>query len=128
MKLAPGLFEALGAMLLFGVCYWALRYVVAVLGGVTVVFIGKLTLRRGYSPTGSRFIPAGIPASPRRRCPRHTMFLAAFRSRSRIRPQVVQTWVRTLKDFCMRSPQPEQSCDVYAGLTASTRFPAHAAL
>ncbi len=30
-----------------------------------------LTLRRGYSPAGSRFIPAGNPASPRRRCPRH---------------------------------------------------------
>jgi len=30
-----------------------------------------LTLRRGYSPTGSRFIPVGIPTSPRRRCPRH---------------------------------------------------------
>jgi drug/metabolite transporter (DMT)-like permease len=43
MKLAPGLIEALGAMLLFGVCYWALRYVVTVLGGVTVVFIGKVS-------------------------------------------------------------------------------------
>ena len=34
-----------------------------------------LTLRRGYSPTDSRFIPAGIPAgipaSPRRACPAH---------------------------------------------------------
>jgi hypothetical protein len=30
-----------------------------------------LTLRRDYSPAGSRFIPAGNPASPRRRCPRH---------------------------------------------------------
>jgi putative transposase len=30
-----------------------------------------LTLRTGYSPAGSRFIPAGNPASPRRRCPRH---------------------------------------------------------
>jgi hypothetical protein len=58
-----------------------------------------LTLRWGYSPAGSRFIPAGIPASPRRRCPRHKMFLAAFSSRSSTRPQLVQTWVRTLKDF-----------------------------
>jgi len=30
-----------------------------------------LTLLAGYSPAGSRFIPAGTPASPRRRCPRH---------------------------------------------------------
>jgi uncharacterized membrane protein len=30
--LAPGLVEALGAMLVFGVCYWALRYPVAQLG------------------------------------------------------------------------------------------------
>jgi hypothetical protein len=30
-----------------------------------------LTLRMGYSPTGSRFIAAGSPATPRRRCPRH---------------------------------------------------------
>jgi hypothetical protein len=30
-----------------------------------------LTLRRNYSSAGSRFIPAGNPASPRRRCPRH---------------------------------------------------------
>jgi hypothetical protein len=43
-------------------------------------------------------------------------------------PQLVQTWVRTRKDVCMRSPQPLQSCDVDAGLTAATRVPAHAAL
>jgi hypothetical protein len=58
-----------------------------------------LTLRRGSSPTGSRFIPAGIPASPRRRCPSQSMLLAAFSSRSRIRPQLVQTGVRTLRLF-----------------------------
>jgi hypothetical protein len=87
-----------------------------------------LTLRTGYSPTGSRFVPAGIPASPRRRCPRHWIFRAAFSSRSSMRPQCIQTWVRTLKDFSTRSPQPEQSCDVDAGSTASTRLPAHAAL
>ena len=40
--LAPGLVEALGAMLVFGVCYWALRYPVAQLGGVTTVFIAKV--------------------------------------------------------------------------------------
>jgi hypothetical protein len=56
------------------------------------------------------------------------MFNAAFSSRSSTWPQFVQTWVRTLKEICMRSPQPLQSCVVYAGLTASTRFPAHAAV
>ena len=40
--LAPGLVEALGAMAVFGVCYWALRYPVAQLGGVTTVFIAKV--------------------------------------------------------------------------------------
>ncbi len=43
VRLAPGLIEALGAMLLFGVCYWALRFVVVALGGVTVVVIAKVT-------------------------------------------------------------------------------------
>lgn len=42
LRLAPGLLEAFGAMLLFGVAYWALRYVVAILGGVTVALLGKL--------------------------------------------------------------------------------------
>ena len=41
-RLAPGLVEALSAMVVFGVCYWALRYPVAALGGVTVVFISKV--------------------------------------------------------------------------------------
>ena len=40
--LAPGLWEALVAMLVFGVCYWALRYPVAALGGTTTVFISKV--------------------------------------------------------------------------------------
>ena len=40
-SLAPGLVEALGALLLFGVGYWALRYVVGPLGGYTTAFIGK---------------------------------------------------------------------------------------
>ena len=77
---------------------------------------------------GSRFSAPAIAGTPRRRCPRHWMFLAAFSSRSRIRPQLVQTWVRTESDFCMRSPHLLQSWLVYAGLTASTRFPAHAAV
>jgi drug/metabolite transporter (DMT)-like permease len=41
-RLAPGLIEALGAMLVFGVCYWALRFPVAALGGTTTVFIAKV--------------------------------------------------------------------------------------
>lgn len=41
-RLAPGLAEALLAMLVFGVCYWALRYPVAALGGTTTVFIAKV--------------------------------------------------------------------------------------
>jgi drug/metabolite transporter (DMT)-like permease len=41
-RLVPGLIEALGAMLIFGVCYWALRYPVAILGGTTTVFISKV--------------------------------------------------------------------------------------
>jgi len=54
-----------------------------------------LTLRTPYRAAGSRFIPAGSPASPRRRCPRQRMFLAAFSSRSKMSPQFVQTCVRT---------------------------------
>ena len=64
-------------------------------GGTQLNAPGDLTLRRGYSPTGSRFNPPANAGSPRRRCPRQRMFLAAFRSRSSMRPQVVQTWVRT---------------------------------
>jgi drug/metabolite transporter (DMT)-like permease len=41
--LGPGVPEALGATLLFGVAYWALRYVVAQVGGVQVAMIGKAT-------------------------------------------------------------------------------------
>ncbi len=40
-SLAPGLPEALISTLIFGIAYWALRFVVAGLGGVTVAFIGK---------------------------------------------------------------------------------------
>ena len=39
--LAPGLLEALGALVVFGVAYWALRFVVGRLGGVPTAFIGK---------------------------------------------------------------------------------------
>jgi hypothetical protein len=61
------------------------------------VLLELLTLRRGYSPTGSRFSAPANAGTPRRRCPRQSMFLAAFRSRSRMRPQCVQTCVRTDK-------------------------------
>lgn len=43
LSLAPGLPEALISMLLFGAAYWALRFVVPGLGGVTVAFIAKAT-------------------------------------------------------------------------------------
>ena len=41
LSLAPGLPEALISTLIFGFCYWALRFVVPGLGGITVAFIGK---------------------------------------------------------------------------------------
>jgi hypothetical protein len=103
------------------------------LGGCSLSFAYQgagtcLTLRTRYSAAGSRFIAPATAGTPRRLCPSHKMFLAAFSSRSRIRPQVVQTCVRTLRLFSMRAPHPLQSCVVYAGQTASTRFPAHTAL
>jgi hypothetical protein len=88
----------------------------------------RLTLRAGYSPAGSRFLAPATAGTPRRRCPRQWMFRAAFASRSSTRSQDGQTWVRTERLFRIRSPQPLQSCEVYAGLTASTRLPAHAVL
>ena len=41
-RMTPGLSEALIATVIFGVMYWALRYVTPQLGGVTVAFIGKV--------------------------------------------------------------------------------------
>lgn len=41
--LGPGVAEALGATVLFGVAYWALRYVVVQLGGIQTAIIGKAT-------------------------------------------------------------------------------------
>src|SRR5262245_48702294 len=52
------------------------------------------------------------------------MFLAAFWSRSSTSPQAGHTWVRTLKLFCTRAPQPLQSWLVEAGSTNTTRLPA----
>jgi drug/metabolite transporter (DMT)-like permease len=40
--LAPGLLEAIGAMLTFGVGYWLLDFIVPTLGGVTTAFIAKV--------------------------------------------------------------------------------------
>ncbi len=56
------------------------------------------------------------------------MFLAALWSRCRLVPQSGHECQRTDKPFETRTPQPEQACDVYAGLTATTERPAHAAL
>ncbi|HEX3273121.1 MAG TPA: DMT family transporter [Ktedonobacterales bacterium] len=41
-RLAPGLPEAIGAMLTFGVGYWLLDFIVPTLGGVTTAFIAKV--------------------------------------------------------------------------------------
>ncbi|HEV8192501.1 MAG TPA: hypothetical protein VGP82_13625 [Ktedonobacterales bacterium] len=41
-RAAPGLVEALLAMLVWGVAFWALRYPVAALGSMPVVLIGKI--------------------------------------------------------------------------------------
>ena len=123
-----------------GICAWRAVYMLpahqsiavpattASVVGTSSEMSALLTLRTGYSPTGSRFTAAAYATTPRRCCPRHTMFLAAFASRSSMSPQLVQTWVRMDRLLCIRAPQPEQSWDVYAGGTASTRFPAHAAL
>lgn len=40
---APGLFAALASTVIFGIAYWALRYVDGPLGGIPVVFISKVT-------------------------------------------------------------------------------------
>ena len=41
-RFAPGLLEAIGAMLTFGVGYWLLDFIVPTLGGVTTAFISKV--------------------------------------------------------------------------------------
>lgn|SRR5487761_2079237 len=43
LRLGPGVAESLVATLLFGVAYWAQRYVVAQLGGIQTAMVGKLT-------------------------------------------------------------------------------------
>src|SRR5215469_14615143 len=87
-----------------------------------------LTLRAGYSLTGSRFTAPATAGTPRRLCPSHVMFFAAFASLSRISPQLVQTCVRMERLFFTISPPPEHACEVYAGGTATTHLPAHSAL
>lgn len=42
LRAAPGVIEALGAMIVFGVAYWRMRYAVAALGGIRVAFINKV--------------------------------------------------------------------------------------
>ena len=82
----------------------------------------------GLKPDGFSVQRPANAGTPRRRCPRHWIFLAAFSSRSKTSPQCVQTWVRTERLFWIRSPQPLQSCAGYAGWTAATRLPTHAAV
>jgi uncharacterized membrane protein len=41
-RAAPGLLEAIGAMLAFGVGYWLLGFIVPTLGGMTTAFIAKV--------------------------------------------------------------------------------------
>src|SRR5262249_1093085 len=87
------------------------------------------TLRVGYSPVGSRFLPAGSPASPRRPCPAQWILLAALASLS-----------RTFRSWCRRGSAHSSSSGcaphslsnpgtlyaIYAGATPPTRLPAHA--
>jgi drug/metabolite transporter (DMT)-like permease len=76
--LQPGVFEAIAAMLIFGVSYWLLRFLVARLGGVQTAFIGKvadlvvlglvaggalLASRLRASDTPLRVFPASLPAT-----------------------------------------------------------------
>ncbi|MGH2485502.1 MAG: EamA family transporter [Ktedonobacterales bacterium] len=76
--LQPGVFEAIAAMLIFGVSYWLLRFLVARLGGVQTAFIGKvadlvvLSLVAGGALLASRLrspdkplrvLPASLPAT-----------------------------------------------------------------
>jgi hypothetical protein len=56
------------------------------------------------------------------------MFFAALWSRCRLVPHAGQLCQRTDKPFCTTTPQPEHVWLVEAGFTATTRFPAHAAL
>src|SRR5215831_3382618 len=76
----------------------------------------------------SRFSEAGTPTSPRRLRPTHSMFLAALWSRCKLIPHSGQARQPTDKPLETIAPQLERLWLVNAGLTATTCFPAYAAL
>src|SRR5215472_19357677 len=61
-------------------------------------------------------------------CPPCSMFSAAWWSRCRLVPHAGHACQRTDKPLMTNAPQPEQACEVNPGGTATTRFPAYAAL
>lgn len=67
LGLQPGVTEAILAMVVFGVCYWLLRFVVARLGGVQTAFVGKvvdatvLLLVAGAIVLRARLRPSSTP-------------------------------------------------------------------
>jgi hypothetical protein len=128
----PHLFEGPALMLenglVFGVTQGILRLRTRSIWPGVVAHYVLLTLRTSYSPAGSRFLPAGSPASPRRRCPCQCMVVAALWSRCRLVPQSGQECQRTDKPLWTTAPHPEHVWLVNAGSTAGTRFPALAAL
>ena len=87
-----------------------------------------LTLRRGESPTGSRFSDAGSPTPPRRRGPRLAMFLAALWSRCRRVAQSGPSWQRTDTPCWTIAPRPAHVWLVNAGSPACPVLPAFAAV
>ncbi len=89
---------------------------------------GILTLRRGESPTGSRFSDAGSPTPPRRRGPRLAMFLAALWSRCRRVAQSGPSWQRTDTPCWTIAPRPAHVWLVNAGSPACPVLPAFAAV
>jgi putative transposase len=91
----------------------------------------RLTLPR-INPGDSRCSDATTATPPRRACPARSLFLAALWSRWRLVPPAGQECQRTDKPFETITPQPLPRCEgyagVYAGVTATTSRPAHAAL
>jgi drug/metabolite transporter (DMT)-like permease len=67
LGLQPGVVEAVVSMVIFGVAYWLLRFVVARLGGVQTAFVGKvvdatvLSLVAGTVLVGSRIRQRSVP-------------------------------------------------------------------
>ena len=84
--LGPGVAEALGATVIFGVSYWALRYVVAQVGATQVAMIGKASdltaltlvalLGWGWQRFGrlATFAQGTATAAPRALAPRSAIF------------------------------------------------------